>query len=136
MESLSFLLPLKLQRLEHTNDICHYLGCSHLMLSVFCEVCILNLSHSNIGNVFAVGNVNSMRRQELTINNSSSDTFAMFIYIYAWQSSQVMGGLQIPHSSARVSAHLRDAVGAPVCITVCSAENKGFFFVNHLQDND
>lgn len=115
MESLSFLLPLKLQRLEHTNDICHYLGCSHQMLSVFCEVCILNPSHSNIANVFAVCNVTSMKRQELTISNSSLDMFAMFIYICAWAILPSHGKLtDPPKSSAFISSHLRDAVGAPV----------------------
>lgn len=127
MESLSFLLPLKLQRLEHTNDICHYLGCSHLMLSVFCEVCILNLSQSNIGDVFAVCNVTSMRRQELKINNSSLDTVChVHLYMCLGNSPKSWEVYRPPHPSALISAHLRDAVGAPVCITVCSSEKKAF----------
>lgn len=62
-----FLLPLKLQHSNHTDDAHGYLHHSHLTLGVICEAGVLNPSYSYIGNAFAVHNIISMSRRELTM---------------------------------------------------------------------
>lgn len=93
-----FLLPLKLQRWDHTDNAHGYLHHNHLMLSIICEAGVLNPNYSYIGNTFAVHNITSMSRQELkTLKKGSSlgtCSPCIAVFVLGWFLQLLGGGLQ------------------------------------------